>query len=50
MMIQYHPSFNLPMAAAFSGDILPTQHNQINMCVTEEVNQNLTANQKLFLK
>ena len=50
MTMNYLLQNNLPVAMAFKGENLPSQKVSINMCVSDEVNQNLTPKQKLLLQ
>jgi len=50
MTVRYNASSNLPIARGFCAADIDTVGGKLNLCVTDEVNQNLTASQKLLLK
>ena len=50
MTLNYLPHNSLSFAITFKGENIASQKVSINMCVSDEVNQNLTPKQKLLLR
>ena len=50
MTIKYDPRSRLPIANAFTQREIAAEMGHINLCISDEVNQNLTPAQKLLLK
>ena len=48
--VPFHPRNNLPMSAAFNKATLSSRTVELNLCVTDETNQNLSESQKELLR